>query len=102
MSGFATSQALPSRVFRGYHGTAMETYRQGAMNDVYLLWYIREVDGADDELLIGVYRGEADARAAIGRLRSKPGFSTFPDGFQVRPYELNQDHWIDGFVVDTT
>jgi homoserine kinase type II len=70
------------------------------MNDVYLLWYVREVNGADDELLIGVYRAEADARAAIGRLRGKPGFSTFPDGFQVRPYELNRDHWIEGFVVD--
>jgi hypothetical protein len=71
------------------------------MNDVHLLWYIRGVDDADDELLIGVYRTETDARAAIERLRGKPGFSTFPDGFQVRPYELNRDHWIDGFVVAT-
>jgi hypothetical protein len=51
------------------------------MNDVYLLWYVREVDGADHELLIGVYRAEADARAAIGRLRGKPGFAAFPEGF---------------------
>jgi hypothetical protein len=35
----------------------MKTQR-GAMNDVYLLWHVREVDGADDELLIGVYRAE--------------------------------------------
>jgi hypothetical protein len=51
------------------------------MNDVYLLWYIREAGGEDDEILIGVYRTDTDARAAIGRLRGKPGFSTFPDGF---------------------
>jgi hypothetical protein len=51
--------------------------------------------------LIGVYRTEADAKAAIERLRHKPGFTTFPDGFQVSPYELNQDHWTDGFVVAT-
>jgi hypothetical protein len=71
------------------------------MNDVYLLRYVREVDGAEDELLIGVYRAEADARAAIGRLRGKPGFAAFPEGFQVEPYELNRDHWIDGFAIDT-
>jgi hypothetical protein len=77
----------------------METNRWGEMDDVYLLWYVREVDSGDDELLIGVYRAEADAEAAIARLRGKPGFSTVPDGFQIRPYELNRDHWVDGFVA---
>jgi hypothetical protein len=79
----------------------MGTNRRGEMDDVYLLGYVREVDGADDKLLIGVYRTEADAKAAIERLRCKPGFPTFSEGFQVDPYELNRDHWIDGFVVHT-
>ena len=68
------------------------------MQKVFILWH---VDGAEDEKLIGVYRTEADAKAAIERIRSKPGFATFPEGFQVCPYELGRDHWTDGFVVVT-
>jgi hypothetical protein len=69
------------------------------MDEVFLLWHVHQADGEDDEKLIGVYRQEADAKAAIKRLHNKPGFATFPDGFQVCPYELNRDHWTDGFVT---
>jgi hypothetical protein len=44
---------------------------------------VHEVGGADDEKLIGVYRDASDAKAAIERLCNKPGFATFPDGFQI-------------------
>jgi homoserine kinase type II len=54
----------------------------------------------DTELLIGVYETEQEANAAVERLRSKRGFVDFPQGFQVVPYDLNQDHWTKGFVVD--
>jgi hypothetical protein len=49
--------------------------------------------------LIGVFQTEEDAKAAIERLSDKPGFTIFPDGFQVDPYELNRVHWTDGFVT---
>ena len=39
---------------------------------VYLLWH---TDAHGDEKLIGVYRTEADALAAIERIKVKPGFS---------------------------
>ncbi len=68
------------------------------MDEVSLLWHVHEVGGADDEKLIGVYRDAADANAAIERLRDKPGFATFPEGFQICRYELNRDHWTEGFV----
>jgi hypothetical protein len=55
-------------------------------------------DGDDTELLIGVYATEGDANSAIERLRSQPGFADFPQGFKAEPYELNQDHWTEGFV----
>jgi len=39
------------------------------MNEVFLLWHVHERDDRDDdEKLIGVYRTEADAEAAILRL----------------------------------
>jgi hypothetical protein len=70
------------------------------MDQVFLLWHVQELgEGTDDEKLIGVYRSEADAKAAIERVRHKPGFAVLPDGFQICPYELNRDNWTEGFVV---
>jgi hypothetical protein len=52
------------------------------MDQVFVLWHVQELDeGADDEKLIGVYRSEADAEAAIERVRDKPAFAILPDGF---------------------
>ncbi len=72
------------------------------METVYVLWYCRERDeGEDTELLIGVYRAEADAKGAIDRLKDKRGFVDHPDGFEIVPYELGKDHWTDGFITET-
>lgn len=72
-------------------------------NQVNLLWFVRENDaGEDTELLIGVYSSEAAARAAIERLKDKPGFAQHPAGFQIHPYQLDRDSWTDGFVVDAS
>lgn len=70
------------------------------MERVFLLWYVHAPDTqAEDELLIGAYSTEEEARAAIDRLKVKPGFVDSQDGFQIHPYEMNQDHWTDGFVL---
>jgi hypothetical protein len=71
------------------------------MNSVFLLWYVHAPDtDNEDELLIGVYSTEEDARAAIGRLKDKRGFVDAPDGFLIDPYEINRDHWEEGFILD--
>jgi hypothetical protein len=69
---------------------------------VYLLWFVKEMaEGQDDEeLLIGVYSSESEARAAIERVRNKRGFAEFQDGLQICPYQLDRDHWTEGFVVE--
>jgi hypothetical protein len=68
---------------------------------IYLLWFVPDGDkGEDDGLLIGVYESEAAAKEAVGRLRTKPGFVNYPQGFQVHSRELGQDSWADGFVRD--
>ena len=70
------------------------------MNSVFLLWYIYAPDtDKEDELLIGVYGTEGEAKAAIERLKGKPGFIDAPTGFQIHPYELNRDSWTDGFII---
>ncbi|GAC1656078.1 MAG: hypothetical protein NVS9B15_17070 [Acidobacteriaceae bacterium] len=65
------------------------------MQTVFLLWHNYD----KHHLLIGVYRAEACAQSAIERLSAKPGFSSHPQGFEISPYELDKDHWTEGFVL---
>lgn len=61
-------------------------------------------------MFIGVYRTEHSALSAVERLASQPGFSQHPyvvdfesseddQGFHVSEYELDKDHWTEGFVT---
>jgi homoserine kinase type II len=69
------------------------------MDVVYVLHHIREDDKyAEDAKLIGVYRSEESARAAISRLAGVPGFREYPAGFSFERYKLDMDHWCEGFV----
>lgn len=54
--------------------------------------------GEDTELLIGVYRTEEDAKTAIERLKERPGFVNYPEGFEYHRYELGKDQWTEGFA----
>jgi hypothetical protein len=64
---------------------------------IYLLYHIRKTG---ELLLIGAYGSEADADAAIERLRGKPGFIDYPNDFEYYPYELNVDNFPEGFTDD--
>ena len=55
-----------------------------------------------DEKLIGIYSSENDAQEAIKRIKTKPGFRDFPDGFQIDEYEIGKDNWPEGFVTVTS
>ena len=52
----------------------------------------------EDVKIIGIYSTRRAARAAIERVLGQPGFSTYPDGFTVDSYEVDRDHWAEGFV----
>jgi len=70
---------------------------QDSPTAVYLLWH---TDKHDDEKLIGVYAAEDKAACAISRVKEKPGFCE-PDGkFEIAKYEVNRDHWTEGFFRD--
>jgi len=64
------------------------------LRTVYLLWH---TDSYGDEKLIGAYATRSDASLAIERVKDKPGFSQ-GGAFEIAEYELNRDHWTDGFV----
>ena len=66
------------------------------MSSVFLLYYVIDEDD-ENQLLIGVYGTEDEAKAAIDRLKGKPGFVDAPEKFLIVGYELNRDHWEEGF-----
>ena len=45
-----------------------------------------------------VYATAEDAESARLRVRSRPGFSDSPEGFEVSRYTVGQDHWTEGYV----
>jgi hypothetical protein len=70
------------------------------MNHVYVVQHVHEFeDGSEDVKFIGVYRTEATAQAAIERLRVQPGFRRSLEGFHADRYELDKDHWTEGYVT---
>ena len=66
---------------------------------VYILHHVRAGPDGDEAnvKLIGVYRTEASAQAAIRRKLAWPGFRDHPDGFHVEACELDRDQWSEGF-----
>jgi len=78
--------------------------RNGKMMErVYILHHVRRDDEyGDDAKLIGVYRTEEKAKEAIERLSPQPGFRDHPEGFQIDPYELDEDNWTEGFGFITS
>ena len=69
------------------------------MTTVFVLQHEYEWCDRDEVKLIGVYSTESAAAAAIARLRGQPGFRDWPDGFSIAPYEVDADHWVEGFVI---
>jgi hypothetical protein len=69
------------------------------MEYVYVLHHVREDDELrEDAKLIGVYRSQSSAEEAVTRLSSQPGFSDYPQGFEIDELRLDKDHWEEGFV----
>lgn len=72
------------------------------MRTVFILQHERpETEDMDrDVKFIGAYSSQASAEAAADRLRGQPGFCDFPDDFSIDEYEVDKDHWTQGFVME--
>lgn len=54
----------------------------------------------EDVKVIGIYSAYEKAEQAVERYKTKRGFSLFPeDCFYISEYELDQDHWKEGFIT---
>ena len=66
---------------------------------VYVLQHTHTLDtGEDDVTFIGVYSSRDRAEAAVARTAALPGFRNAADGFSIDAYELDMDHWVEGYV----
>jgi hypothetical protein len=80
------------------------------MRSVFLVQHVHVLaSGEEDVKLIGVYTSLQAAVAAVDRLKIQPGFrdhaticdpmkDSSDDGFHISEYELDKDHWTEGFV----
>ncbi len=66
---------------------------------VFVLQHVHELSPDNEDVkLIGVYSTEDQAKHAIARLVGTPGFCEAPDGFHIDGYELDEDHWTEGYM----
>jgi len=69
------------------------------MEEVFILFHANQrADADEDWKLVGVYSSMTVAKAARKRIMSLPGFRALPDGFFIDKYDIDKDHWIEGFV----
>lgn len=82
------------------------------MKTVFIVQHLRLTPSGqrEDIKLIGVYRSLETAHAAVEKLKIQPGFCDYPrllnplvddeeQGFYVDEYELDKDHWAEGFFT---
>ncbi len=68
---------------------------------VYVLQHVHSVENdLEDVKFVGVYSSRDKAEAAIKRLSRAPGFSEAANGFHVDEYQIDKDHWVEGYSVE--
>lgn len=67
---------------------------------VYLLQHSYEKDnGCDETKTLGIFSSEENAKDAIQNYINLPGFKDMPDEFYIDVYELDKQHWSEGFGI---
>jgi hypothetical protein len=71
------------------------------MEPVFVLWHSHPT-GANElnEKLIGIYASRHAALEAQGRVSTKPGFSAYPEGFEIVEYTVGSDNWTEGYFTE--
>jgi len=70
-------------------------------NYIYLLWHTHVLgDGEEDSKLLGVYSSQSLATQKIDEYKMLPGFRDYPSGFEISKYEIDCDHWKEGFITE--
>jgi hypothetical protein len=72
------------------------------MKSVYILFHTHHFeDGEDDDKLIGVYSSRELAERKIeGKYKKLPGFCDADGEFIIDEYEIDLDHWEEGYLTE--
>ncbi len=74
--------------------------KPNSVTAVFILHHLHELPtGEEDVKLIGVYSSAESAETARQRLSGQPGFANTPEGFSIDRYEVDKDHWTEGFIT---
>lgn len=68
------------------------------MGYVYLLQHSYEIDECEETKIIGIYTSREKALETIEKYKTIPGFKNYSDCFYIDKYELDKNHWEEGFV----
>ena len=81
------------------------------MKSVFIVQHLHTLPhGEEDVKMIGVYKSLEAAMAAVDKLKVQLGFrdnprvvnpeiDDDPDGFYIDEYQLDTDHWEEGFIT---
>lgn len=68
------------------------------MTSVFVLQHAHALEDGDEDIkFIGVYSSRENAEAAVTRISRESGFSDDPDGFHIDEYQIDRDHWSEGY-----
>jgi hypothetical protein len=70
------------------------------MTKVFVLHHTYGDSESETYKLLGVFSSEAAAQSAIQKYLPLPGFISYPDGFEITPYIVDENHWNEGFGFD--
>ncbi|MFN8395022.1 MAG: hypothetical protein U0176_10275 [Bacteroidia bacterium] len=68
------------------------------MESVFIVHHSYEQGDCEETKLIGIYSSRLKAEEAVERLRLQPGFKRMPEHFSIDCYQLDEDHWTEGFA----
>ena len=68
-------------------------------NVVYLLQHSYEIEEFDETKIIGIYSTKEKAKEVIEKYNTLPGFKDYPNDFYIDKYELDKNHWDEGFIT---
>jgi hypothetical protein len=70
------------------------------MKEVYVLHHSHDLESEETDIkLIGVYSTKEKAKRAISKLSVQPGFKDTREGFNIDRYEIDKEHWEEGFIT---
>ena len=69
------------------------------MAAVFVVQHVREdPEGCEDVKFIGAYSTFERAQQSVEDHKELPGFSNYAGGFSIQQYEVDADHWTEGFM----